>query len=134
MRRYALLLPFVAAAVVAACTPPPVEVGRGLYNDVCAACHGATGKGDGRLAGDLGQRPPDLTMLTARNGGVFPQAAVMGVIDGYHRRDDPHGEMPVFGDLLAEGNLVGVDTGDGRLTPTPERLVALAAYVERLQK
>ncbi|TYB89180.1 cytochrome c [Oceaniovalibus sp. ACAM 378] len=117
-----------------ACVPPPVEVGRALYGDACAVCHGPLGKGDGSLAGDLPKRPADLTGLSARNGGVFPQGAVMAVIDGYNRRDDPHGVMPEFGEVLQEGRLVPVDIGDGRQTPTPERLVALAAYVERLQE
>ena len=134
MRRLTLSFALPVAAILSACAPQPVEVGRGLYSDICAACHGSDGRGDGRLSLDLGTRPPDLTQLSAKNGGVFPQAQVMGVIDGYHRSDDPHSEMPVFGELLASGDLVGVDVGDGRLTPTPERLVALAAYVETLQK
>lgn len=125
---------FTACLALSACMPPPVEVGRALYDQACAACHGERGRGDGLLAGDLLTPPPDLTRLSADNGGTFPTGRVLAMIDGYNRRDDPHGQMPEFGALLQEGWLVPVDIGDGRQTPTPERLVALAAYIESLQK
>lgn len=119
---------------LSACMPPPVEVGRALYGQACAACHGESGRGDGLLAGDLSVPTPDLTQLSANNGGVFPMGHVLAQIDGYNRSDSSHGQMPEFGALLQEGWLLPVDIGDGRQTPTPERLVALAAYVESLQE
>lgn len=129
------LIPATAAILtLAACVPPPVEVGRALFNDACAVCHGRDAQGNGTLAGDLPKAVPDLTTLSARNGGVYPKGYVLATIDGLNRRDNPHSKMPEFGALLQEGLLVPVDTGDGRATPTPERLAALAAYVERLQK
>ena len=44
-----------------------------------------------------------------------------------------HRAMPSFAPLL-EGALVPYDGGDGIETPTPERLVALAEYLKRLQE
>ena len=38
-----------------------VPSGRQLYVSHCAACHGDTGKGDGRAACDFTTRPADLT-------------------------------------------------------------------------
>ena len=61
-------------------------------------------------------------------------AEVMSVIDGYTRRTAGNVTMPEFGADLQAGDLVLVDTGDGIVTPTPERLVALAEYLESVQR
>ena len=123
-----------AAAGVAACAmQPPVARGRASFDALCAGCHGASGRGDGPAAAGLKVRPADLTTITARNGGTFPRVAVMSMIDGYTRARGHGGMMPVF-DPLLQGPKVLIDTGDGVMTPTPEKLVDLAAYVESLQR
>ncbi|MBW2232061.1 MAG: c-type cytochrome [Deltaproteobacteria bacterium] len=38
-----------------------VVKGEVLYEQLCQACHGQYGRGDGPVAGDLTTRPPDLT-------------------------------------------------------------------------
>ncbi|MEZ5913869.1 MAG: cytochrome C [Paracoccaceae bacterium] len=134
-RKLSVGLGLVALAtilVVQGCATP-VSRGRGDFADFCAGCHGATGRGDGPAAAGLASTPADLTVLSAANGGVFPRVRVMSVIDGYTRQDQHGSTMPVFGPLLEEGPLVLVETGDGIVTPTPERLVALADYVATLQ-
>jgi mono/diheme cytochrome c family protein len=52
--------------------PVPANDGREMYVAYCAVCHGATAKGDGPAAPALKNRPTDLTMLAAQNGGTFP--------------------------------------------------------------
>lgn len=47
----------------------------------CAACHGASGKGDGDMAGVMTIPAPNLTMLSAGNGGVFPMLKVIHAPD-----------------------------------------------------
>ncbi len=96
----------------------------------CASCHGADGTGDGPVAAALDPPPADLTTIAQRNGGDFPFAEVMAVIDGY---DAPSRQMPAFSDLLAAGETVPFDIGDGRLTPTPAPLIALTEHVRSLQ-
>ena len=61
------------------------------------------------------------------------QGEVMSVIDGYGRTDQGVNPMPEFGDDLHSRMLL-VDTGDGVLTPTPERLAALTDYLRSLQQ
>ena len=122
----------VAALALSGCIGP-VEVGRAAFQADCAGCHGADGRGGGPSAAGLPVPPSDLTLLAAANGGVFDRNAVMSTIDGYFRRGDPNHTMPEFGATM-EGRLVLVDTGDGVLTPTPESLVALAAYLETIQR
>ena len=120
MRAVILVL---SAAGLAACAPEAEVSGRADFMGLCASCHGAEGTGAGAAA--------DLTRIAARNGGVFDYAAVMSQIDGY-TRNDTGAVMPGFGALL-EGETVLVDTGDGRLTPTPARLFALAEYLASIQ-
>ena len=117
---------------MSACVPE-IQSGHSSYFEFCAACHGPGGKGDGPAAPGLEKPPADLTKLARRNGGVFPRVRVMSVIDGYTRRDQHGSTMPEFGVLLG-GPVIMLDTEDGVLTPTPERLVTLAAYVESLQE
>jgi mono/diheme cytochrome c family protein len=121
----------VAGAVLAACVPPPsTGAGRADYETFCAACHGSSGRGDGRVGRDLVPPPADLTRLSADNGGTFPLVAVMAKIDGYTRATEA---MPEFGAIL-QGETVFVETAPGVMTPTPARLVELARYVETLQR
>ena len=126
---------WVSAAValaVAGCASE-VETGRASYSDLCAGCHGAGGKGDGPNALGLSVKPADLTQIAARNGGVFPRVRTMATIDGYSKGGPHYGAMPAFWPLL-EGRTVMVETGPGILTPTPEPLVALTAYLESIQE
>lgn len=124
------------AVGLAACAvnemPQPIE-GAAIYDENCALCHGPTGRGDGEVSGDLTPAPSDLTKIAVRNGGTFPRARILSMIDGYSRADVPGQQMPEFG-LLLEGDLVPVDTGDGRMTPTPRPLAALLEYLEAIQE
>lgn len=128
-------LGLAALTALAACKPnemPQAEDGRRLYVENCALCHGRGGEGDGPLAEGLKPGPANLTRISARNGGRFPRAEVLSTLDGYTRLDLPGAGMPEFGELL-RGDLVPLDVGDGRMAPTPRKLVALTAYLESLQ-
>lgn len=84
------------------------------------------------MAAQLETRPADLTKIAERRDGLWPMVEVMSIIDGYNRRTLPREQMPVFGEL-AEGALVPYDAGDGKMTPTPVSIVALANYLETIQ-
>ena len=126
------LIALIPIAFLAACSEgeiaPDAAEGAVLYGEYCAACHGADATGGPAVAGAV---PPDLTRLAARNGGDFPMAYVMSTIDGY-ARDDTHGPMPRFGDLIESETITWVDR-DGTPTPTPAALVALGTYLRGLQ-
>lgn len=122
-------------ALLTACAmpdaPEPPEGAR-LFADHCAACHGANASGAGPETLGLGKVPPDLTSLSAQNGGGFPTARILSVIDGYASGTHPNRTMPEFGAELG-GDLIPLDI-DGTLTPTPRALVALLTYLESVQK
>jgi mono/diheme cytochrome c family protein len=75
--------------------------GSFTFKTYCAVCHGTEGKGDGPLADNLRFHPPDLTLITKRNGGTFPDETVHKIIDG-RKPIKGHGgpDMPVWGDAF----------------------------------
>jgi mono/diheme cytochrome c family protein len=127
--RYLTLL---ALLPLAACVEPEEPSGAEDFATFCAACHGASGRGDGPSASGLARKPADLTRLSARNGGVFPGTKVMAKIWGYTGGREGGSPMPEFGPLL-QGELVPYDGGDGIATPTPVRLVQIAEYLKAIQ-
>ena len=64
--------------------------GEELYSNLCAACHGASGRGDGAAAGAVGSTVPDLTRLAARNGGEWSHKNVERTIAGESRDISRH--------------------------------------------
>ncbi|WP_146590002.1 c-type cytochrome [Puniceibacterium confluentis] len=127
----------VAALTIGACAPrdsmPQPSDGRALFQQNCSVCHGADARGDGPMARAMVKAPKDLTLISVRHRDRFPRAKVMSTIDGYARSTRLDGPgMPEFGGLL-QGDLVPYDSGDGKMTPTPRKLVALAEYLESIQ-
>ena len=126
--RYFIIL---AVLGLAACVEEPVD-GPTAYQENCASCHGADGKGNGPAARGLAVAPPDLTMIAARNGGVFPTDQVMSTIDGLDGGKHFSTAMPEFGagDL---GETVIVEN-EGLGTPVPMKLLVLTEYLQSIQQ
>jgi cytochrome c553 len=74
----------------------PVRSGPRMYAAYCTGCHGVHGRGNGPVARALRVRPPDLTRLAERNGGVFPYEHVASVLQ-YGAGHSAHAsvEMPI---------------------------------------
>lgn len=75
--------------------------GKDMFATYCAACHGTDGKGGGPAVAALKVPPPDLTTMSKRNGGKFPQLRVYNTING-DVNVPAHGskDMPIWGDLF----------------------------------
>ena len=99
-----------------------------LFRTYCAACHGASAKGDGPLAESMRRRPANLTEIGKRNQGVFSADQVFKTIDG-RTPVKGHGgpDMPVWGDVFSKSS----DGGDPAVVEA--RLKALVAYLESIQ-
>src|SRR5271166_1385112 len=82
------------------------ESGAAMYQDYCAACHGLSGKGDGPAAVALKSPVPDLTTLSKRNGGEFPDAQVAYLLNHGGSPTGAHGseDMPIWGNLFKSLN------------------------------
>ena len=103
----------------------PVGDGAKMFSTYCAVCHGTQGKGDGPAAKSLTKVPADLTKLTARNNGTFPDVKVRRYIEGADEVA-AHGtrDMPMWGDLFKSLNR---DTAQMRVS-------ALVDYLKTMQK
>jgi len=125
---------FIGFTVVGAAAGERMSYGEAEYLNSCAVCHGVEGKGDGPLGEMLVKRPADLTSISRRNGGRFPYARVIAVIDG--RYDVPgHGnrEMPVWGRQFLEDDQRLYGPAGGEIVTT-ERINELAGHVQSLQR
>jgi hypothetical protein len=111
-----------------------VELGRRDFISYCGACHGADATGDGYVAEFLTLAVPDLTKLTKRNAGQFPEERVVEVIDG--RADvKVHGmrDMPVWGDWFnAEAVSPDMDK-DSRELVVQDRIQSLVTFIRSIQ-
>lgn len=111
---------------------------RGMadYQAHCMQCHGAKGKGDGRIMDMQNRRVPDLGLLSSRNKGVFPADRVMEIIDGtgvivIHGTSG----MPVWGKVMRrEAEVQCRTSGCSSEAVVRERLRALADYIALLQQ
>jgi mono/diheme cytochrome c family protein len=121
--RYSLILLLMAALAPGAAA----NVGADLYRQYCAVCHGQHGAGDGPVGDALRVKPADLTQLSRKYSGKFPELRVMNFIRG-DAEVTAHGkrQMPVWGRVFLE------DSG-GRPEIVQMRIYAVLKYVEQLQ-
>ena len=125
-----LLIPLLFAAPLCA---QDADTGGVLFQNHCAACHGAAAKGDGPMVPILNITPPNLTGLSDRAGGKFPLEMVVRRIDGRDSVLAHGGTMPVFGNLLqGESGVIDGATGAPIFTPLP--VIDLAAWLESVQR
>lgn len=99
--------------------------GPAMFNSYCATCHGLGGVGDGPAAKALAKAPADLTRISARNGGTFPETKVRRYIEGLDEIA-AHGsrDMPMWGGLFRN-----LEPGTA-----PLRVQALADFLKSIQK
>lgn len=98
---------------------------KGMFENYCATCHGRTGVGDGPAAKALAKAPADLTKLSERNKGTFPEVRVKRYIEGLDEVA-AHGtrDMPMWGPLFRS---LERDTA-------VLRVQALSDYLKAMQK
>jgi mono/diheme cytochrome c family protein len=129
----------LALATVAGCalaglsSAQEADIGAKLYADYCAACHGATGMGDGDMANVVTIPSPNLTQLAKNNDGVFPMLRVMHVIDGRSGTRAHGGAMPLWGRVFSDE--IGDSEGAyGSVLEVRGRVLSLAKYLESIQQ
>ena len=108
-------------------SPTSPASGQEMFTTYCAVCHGSDAKGTGPAASALKKTPANLTELTARNGGKFPELKVYGTIKG-DLETPAHGsrDMPIWGAVFQS-------MGHGNQSEVQMRIANLTAYVQSLQ-
>jgi mono/diheme cytochrome c family protein len=104
--------------------------GAAMYKEYCASCHGLSGKGDGPAATALKDAPANLTTLSAKNGGKFPDAGIAESIK-VGPQVPAHGsaEMPVWGTIFSR-----MDTAASTGNDVTLRIHNLTDYIKSLQQ
>lgn len=99
--------------------------GKLMFHEYCAVCHGHNGEGNGPAADALKKVPVDLTRISRKNGGKFPEIKVMRTITGADEVA-AHGNraMPIWGNIFR--SLSSKEGEDLRVN-------ALMRYIEGLQ-
>ena len=132
-----LAVALVAIALLSACSrdrfvdSPAHYSGGHLYQVYCSGCHGLDGHGAGSVEPYTTARAPDLTQISARNGGEFPRERVFRTIDGQFDSPPPNSRhMPIWGYDFFTGE--GDDeTAHQQVLDMEHRIVR---YVESLQQ
>lgn len=103
LRRLSVVVLCVAGCMPSLSAATDVEslsayTGEQLFARFCASCHGDKAYGDGPVAPALKVMVPDLSRVSARNGGRFPEERIRRVVDG-RAMLPAHGNrfMPVWG-------------------------------------
>jgi cytochrome c553 len=98
------------------------------FQTYCTSCHGTGGKGDGMIAKSLARKPADLTQLTKRNNGAFPEDKAFKAIEGRTAGSHGNADMPVWGDVFAKSSdSLGAESAMARIS-------VLVKYLETLQE
>jgi mono/diheme cytochrome c family protein len=111
--------------------PLLAEMGAETFQQYCTACHGLDGRGNGPAAGALKKPPADLTRISERRGGKFPEGEIAKIIDGRFAIQ-AHGtrEMPIWGEHL------GLGIPDDQLSEAIVRgkVATLVEYLKSIQQ
>jgi putative copper resistance protein D len=103
---------------------PSIALGAPLYAENCAMCHGATGRGDGPLAGKLPIRPADLTephLFAHKVGEMFWWVSYgrdNGVMPGFADKLNPDQRWDLINFLLARAAGVLTDQVGSQISTT----------------
>ena len=99
--------------------------GGEIFNSYCSTCHGSDAKGKGPMAAVLKVPPPDLTTLSKRNNGKFPEDHIASVLkNGVDIPSHGTAEMPIWGSTFA-------DTKTRRVVTM--RVTDMLRYLESIQ-
>ena len=104
-----------------------LEMGSDLYIAYCKFCHGDTGNGG--VADMLKIPPPDLTKISERRGGNFPEEEIYKIIDGTEALEAGHGsrDMPIWGETLGAAERVDE-------VMVPKKIYQLIEYLKSIQR
>ncbi len=130
----AIAMTIASSGVTTAVAADKLDLGKHEYDSNCVACHGNNLKG-GAYVDFLKVTPPNLTLLSKKNGGTFPLERVYNVIDG-RQEVKAHGprDMPIWGrDYQIKAGEFYADSYYDPEAFIRGRILALIDYLNRMQ-
>ena len=106
MRSHVVSLACLAGLVMAApvrAADPDVARGKATYAELCAKCHGSSGKGDGKEAATLATKPKDLTDCARMSG--FTEDQLFRIVKDGGTAGELSKDMPPYGDALDDAEI-----------------------------
>ena len=140
MKKFVLKTVFLTLLSVTAIgtTQAAERIGEKEFTKNCSVCHGAGGKGNGPIVDFLKQAPLDLTQISKRNGGQFPNQRVYDtIVDAGKLRAHGSQDMPIWGERYAleaiqkEGEF---GTGTDSAAIARARVLELVFYLATIQE
>jgi len=86
--------------------PPDLARGRSTYKELCAKCHGFTGKGDGKESGTLKTKPKDFT--DCQRMAKIDDETRFNVVKGGGKKAGLSKDMPSFSEALEDDEIQDV--------------------------
>ena len=106
MRRFGPIVVCAAGMVLAGIRggwAADVARGKATYNELCAKCHGPSGKGDGKEAATLATKPKDLSDCQRMSG--FTDDQLFKVIKQGGAAGGLSKDMPPYADALEDDEI-----------------------------
>ena len=113
-----------------------LKLGRAIFQQYCAACHGVMAEGDGPLANLFKVKPRALSLLSRENDGEYPLELVYQTLK-VTKPDPAHGApaMPVWGNyFMVEQALSDPSIDNSEALIAVGRLLSVVYYIETLQE
>lgn len=93
---------WIGATGVSAAAAPDLAAGKAKFQQLCATCHGQTGKGDGPAGAALNPKPRDLSVTTKTDAEMKTIMTKGGAAAGLSPT------MPPMGATLSDSELANV--------------------------
>jgi mono/diheme cytochrome c family protein len=112
------------------------SIGKLEFQKNCASCHGIGGKGNGPFVEFLKQAPSDLTLLSQKNAGIFPQENIYDWIrDASKIRAHGSQDMPIWGERYSEEIIEQFGPMyTGPASSVRQRILELVFYIATIQQ
>lgn len=91
------------AAAIAAAEGPNLGRGKSTFGELCAKCHGSSGKGDGKEAGTLATKPKDLTDCPRM--ATFTEDKLFAIVKNGGEKSGLSKDMPPYADSLEDDEI-----------------------------
>lgn len=112
-----------------------LKLGKVVFQELCASCHGEQGNGDGVIADLFKVKPKAISQLSKENGGVYPFERVYQTLKATQKVKG-HGDtaMPLWGDYFQVGVLDDPTADETQSFIALGKLLSVIYYIETLQE